>query len=150
MSARDEDQLVLSHVERLVGATLGNGQRDDVLRAISENSAGVIALATRLSANSTIRSTVAVFVTAIQRGEHRNEPTSAPTTVRRYQPIAEQLTDEQIDRNRRWGSVARRMHSMRATAAVQAATTGLSGPLELEAAERCLEALAEPEPLEAS
>jgi hypothetical protein len=59
------------------------------------------------------------------------------------------LTPDERDRNARWASVARRTHDLGATAHVQAAIENRPVPLDaLHAAERALDALAEPDPFD--
>lgn len=53
------------------------------------------------------------------------------------------------EERRRWAAIARRTHELAATAAVEQAIAARPVPLsELEAAERCLAMLDEPDPME--
>lgn len=153
MTTHDDDEimLILSQVERLVGS-FANGQREKTISAIRDNPDGVLALATRLAANPTVKNTVAVFVTSIDRGEHRLHaaPTPPPPTAARrvHSTTPPPLTLEQVERNRRIAVLARRTNALRATDAVRQAVGNLTGFAALDAAEACLDQLeAEPDPV---
>jgi hypothetical protein len=145
----DEIQLILSEIERRVGS-FANGQREKTINAICENADGVLALANRIAANPAALNKVAVFVTSIDRGEHRlavaPTPADTPPPPPRRSPAPQPLTLEQVERNRRLGPIMRRTHALGATREVEAAMHGLTGHAALDAAEARLDELEAPLP----
>lgn len=151
MTTHDDDEimLILTEVERRVGS-FANGQRAKTINAIHENADGVLALAQRIANNPAARVKLAVFITSIDRGEHRltiaPPPTDTPPPPPRRHTAPQPLTLEQIAYNQRVATLMRRTLALGATDLVREAQAGLTGHAALDAAEACLNELEQPLP----